>query len=159
MRGRRTLGALRAAAALLVLAALGATGCTRQAADADDRPDGPSVPTCEPGFSTPAGFERTESHRDPYEDHVGIRLGFVAQDGREIHYLAGIPGEFGEGLPVVGSVEAADGVTGTLQGRDDTWVLTWRGPGPCGVRAVIGYPFTRRAFLDTLERAGVIPAG
>jgi hypothetical protein len=134
------------------LAILGAA-CGARAAPGHD--EGP--PTCEPGFSTPEGFRQTERFEDPYVDHVGIRLGFVNEEGTEIHYFAGIPGEFGEGLPVSGSVEVAAGLEGPLQGSGRTWVLSWRAPGPCGVRAVLGSGFTRRSFLDTLGRAGIVP--
>jgi hypothetical protein len=137
-----------AAAALLV------TGC-RAGSDDTAHDDGPMV--CEPGFGTPAGFRATESFQDPYGDHVGIRLGFVDDEGRELHYFAGIPGEFGEGLPVVDTVPAAGDIEGPLQGRDTTWVLSWRAPGPCGVRAVIGNGFTQADFLETLEAAGIVP--
>lgn len=113
---------------------------------------------CEPGFSSPEGFRPTESFEDPYVDHVGIRLGFASQDGRELHYFAGIPGEFGEGLPVVAQVEAAGGILGPLQGAGQTWVLSWRAPGPCGIRAVLGNGFTRRGFQETLVLAGIIPS-
>ena len=122
---------------------------------ADPHDDG--VPTCEPGFTTPQGFRATERFEDPYADHVGIRLGFVSDEGRELHYFAGIPGEFGEGLPGVDSIVVAERLEGPLQGSGDTWVLSWRAPGPCGVRAVLGSGFTRRSFLETLERTGIIP--
>lgn len=112
---------------------------------------------CEPGFATPDGFTRTEAFQDPYGDHVGIRLGFVSEDGRELHAFVGIPGEFGEGLPPVASIEAAGGIEGSLQGSGTTWVLSWRAPGPCGVRAILGSSFTRQGFVDTLERAGIVP--
>ena len=113
---------------------------------------------CEAGFSRPEGFRQREAFEDPYEDHVGIRLGFVDDAGRELHYFAGIPGEFGEGLPVVGRVEAASDLGGLLQGDEGVWVLSWRAPGPCGVRAVLGSGFSRRRFLRVLREAGAIPA-
>jgi len=147
---------LRRSAALVAAGALLVAGCGG-ASDDHGLDDTPVV--CEPGFGTPEGFRATESLQDPYEDHVGIRLGFVDDAGREIHYFAGIPGEFGEGLPVVDTVPAAGGIQGPLQGRDPTWVLTWRAPGPCGVRAIIGNGFTQGDFLETLARAGMVPRG
>jgi hypothetical protein len=51
----------------------------------------------------------------------------------------------------------AEDLEGPLQGSGDTWVLSWRAPGPCGVRAVLGSGFTQRSFLETLERTGIIP--
>ena len=136
--------------------ALAAAGCGGSSAGHDEGEEhGP--PVCEPGFTTPAGFRQTEAFEDPYDDHVGIRLGFVDGQGRELHYFAGIPGEFGEGLPVVATVEAAGGIEGPLQGSDETWVLTWTTPGPCGARAVLGNAFARGEFLQTLEDAGIVP--
>lgn len=143
--------------AVIVLLASLAGACGGEASSHDEAsPD--EGPLCEAGFTTPEGFRQTESLRDPYPDHVGIRLGFVADDGREIHYFAGIPGEFGEGLPPSGVVTVALGLEGPLQGSDGTWVLSWRAPGPCGVRAVLGTGFTRASFLRTLERAAIVPA-
>jgi hypothetical protein len=140
--------------ACLLVGALAAScgGASGEGSEHDERA------TCEPGFATPVGFRPTESFEDPYADHVGIRLGFVSEDGRELHYFAGIPGEFGEGLPVVAQVETAEGIWGPLQGAGQTWVLSWRAPGPCGVRAVLGNGFTRRAFRETLAFAGIIPS-
>lgn len=140
-----------------VLLASLAVACGGEASP-DDETSPDQERTCEAGFTTPEGFRQTESFRDPYPDHVGIRLGFIADDGREFHYFAGIPGEFGEGLPSVGVVTVAQGLEGPLQGADGTWVLSWRAPGPCGVRAVLGTGFTRSSFLRTLERAAIIPA-
>jgi hypothetical protein len=138
------------------LAAL-AVACTREASSHDEA-SADEERTCQAGFTTPEGFQQTESLRDPYPDHVGIRLGFVSDDGRELHYFAGIPGEFGEGLPSAGDVMVAQGLEGPLQGGRRTWVLSWHAPGPCGARAVLGTGFTRAAFLQTLERAAIIPA-
>lgn len=140
-----------------VLLAAVATACGGGSSPHDES-HSEEEPTCEAGFATPEGFRQTERFRDPYPDHVGIRLGFVSEDGRELHYFAGIPGEFGEGLPAAGSVSVAVGLDGTLQGSKDTWVLSWQAPGPCGVRAVLGTGFARSEFLQTLERAAIVPA-
>ena len=141
----------------VVCLAVAVTACAGSSDPSEGSPHD-DIPTCEPGFATPHGFRQTEVFEDPYVDHVGIRLGFTSDDGRELHFFAGIPGEFGEGLPVAGSVEAAGGIEGSLQGSATTWVLTWRAPGPCGIRAVLGSGFAKSAFLDTLERAGIVPA-
>jgi hypothetical protein len=148
---RPTARAFAAAAAAVLASACGGSTAEHPHGSGED------VLVCEPGFTTPEGFSQTEALEDPYADHVAIRLGFVDDTGRELHYFAGVPGEFGEGLPVVARVEAAGGIEGPLQGRAETWVLSWRAPGPCGVRAVLGNGFTREAFLETLERAGIIP--
>jgi hypothetical protein len=141
--------------AAVVVLAITAGACTpRSSAHAEDD----ERPTCEAGFTTPAGFTATGTLEDPYADHVGIRLDFADDADRELHYFAGIPGEFGEGLPSAGKVEVAAGLEGVLQGDEGTWVLSWRAPGPCGVRAVLGSGFEREGFLDTIERAGIIPA-
>ena len=145
-------------ATIAVLAAAIVVGACASGRSADAERDDDAVPTCEAGFSTPAGFHPTGSLEDPYADHVGIRLDFADDENRELHYFAGIPGEFGEGLPSAGTVPVAADLEGVLQGSEGTWVLTWRGPGPCGVRAVLGSGFDRAGFLETLERAGIIPA-
>jgi hypothetical protein len=141
-------------AAIVVLAIVVGACAPRGSAHAE----GDERPTCEAGFTTPAGFRATGTLEDPYDDHVGIRLDFADDASRELHYFAGIPGEFGEGLPSAGQVEVAEGLEGVLQGGEGTWVLSWRAPGPCGVRAVLGSGFAREEFLDTIERAGIIPA-
>ena len=74
---------------------------------------------CEAGFSRPEGFRQREAFEDPYEDHVGIRLGFVDDAGRELHYFAGIPGEFGEGLLEAGPDEFRTSDLDAVQAR---WV-------------------------------------
>lgn len=139
-----------------VLLASLATACAGEASSHDEASPDVAQP-CEAGFTTPEGFRQTERFLDPYPDHVGIRLGFVSDDGRELHYFAGIPAEFGEGLPPAGTVVVAQGLEGPLEGSEETWVLSWRAPGPCGVRAVLGTGFTRSSFLRTLERAAIVP--
>jgi hypothetical protein len=113
--------------------------------------------TCEPGFSGIAGFEQTKRSEDPYVDHVGIRLDLEDPDHRQIHYFAGIPGEFGEGLPANEQVTVAVGLQASLLGRDTTWVLAWDASGPCGPRAVLGDGLTHDEFLETIRSAGIIP--
>ncbi|HSD49204.1 MAG TPA: hypothetical protein VLE71_05170 [Actinomycetota bacterium] len=138
-----------------VLLASLATACAGEASSHDEA--SPQAQPCEAGFTTPEGFRQTERFHDPYPDHVGIRLGFMSDDGgRELHYFAGIPGEFGEGLPLAGTIVVAQGLEGPLQGSKGTWVLSWQAPGPCGVRAVLGTGFTRSSFLHTLERAAIV---
>ena len=132
-----------------------ATACS--GSDPGSPPAHEDRPRCELGFSPPDGFRPTEESEDPYEDHVGVRAGFADDLGRELHYFAGIPGEFGEGLPVAGHVPVAVGLAGVLQGEGRVWVLSWRAPGPCGVRAALGSGFSQRGFLSTLEGAGAIP--
>jgi len=115
--------------------------------------------TCEVSFVTPPGFERTDTFEEPYPDRIGVRLGFRDEAGRELHAFAGIPGEFGEGLPDAGTVVLATGRIGHLAGGiHRVWVLAWDEGGLCDPRVVLGRGFDRRAFLETLERAGVVAA-
>ncbi len=127
------------------------------AACARGSPDGGPV-RCESRLEVPPGFEMTESFEEDFPDHVGVRLGLRDGRGRELHYFAGIPGEFGEGLPVAGSVAVVGPEQGQLAGGDEVWVLVWDTAGPCAAHAVLGNGFTRRQFLKTLEVAGVVPA-
>jgi len=111
---------------------------------------------CEVRFVTPEGFERTETFEEPYADRVGVRLGWRDQAGRELHAFAGIPGEFGEGLPDAGTVELAGGGIGRLAGGvHEVWLLSWEKGGICDPRVILGRGFDRRGFLDLLQRAGV----
>jgi hypothetical protein len=117
----------------------------------------PERMVCEVRFDAPAGFEPLETFEERYPDHVGVRLGFRDPSGRELHAFAGIPGEFGEGLPDAGEVDVG-GRTGRLFGRGEVWVLVWREGGVCDPRAALGNGLERRAFLAALEQAGTVPA-
>lgn len=113
--------------------------------------------TCEVSFVTPPGFERTDTFEESYPDRVGVRLGFRDEAGRELHAFAGIPGEFGEGLPDAGTVELVTGGIARLAGGvHEVWVLVWDEGGLCDPRVVLGRGFERRGFLELLERAGVV---
>ena len=149
MTGARNAAAFVSGVLTLVACGGGAATPTMQTAQ-------PNV--CEVNFVSPQGFERTDTFEERYPDRIGLRVGFRDESGRELHAFAGIPGEFGEGLPTAGVVTVAQGLEGPLQGASGTWVLSWRAPGPCGVRAVLGTGFTRSSFLRTLERAAIIPA-
>jgi len=152
-------GALTRFAILLVVAATATGACGRGPAPGGAATTTPEeILTCDPGFSEIAGFEQTERSEDPYVDHVGIRLDLEDADHREIHYFAGIPGEFGEGLPANEQVTVAVGVAASLLGQDTTWVLAWDASGPCGRRAVLGEGLTHDEFLETIRSAGIIPA-
>lgn len=152
-------GALTRFAILIVVAATATGACGRGPAPGGAATTTPEeILTCDPGFSEIAGFEQTERSEDPYVDHVGIRLDLEDADHREIHYFAGIPGEFGEGLPANEQVTVAVGVAASLLGQDTTWVLAWDASGPCGRRAVLGEGLTHDEFLETIRSAGIIPA-
>jgi hypothetical protein len=137
--------------ALLLAAAIafGLGGCAA--------PDDPLV-VCGVRFAAPAGFDPLEAFEEEYPDHIGVRLGFRDERGREFHVFAGIPGEFGEGLPAAGSVPLTEGRVGSLAGRARVWVLTWEEGGRCDPRAALGNGFTREGFDAALVDAGLAPA-
>ena len=120
-------------------------------------PDEPPV-VCGVRFAAPAGSDPLEPFEERYADHVGLRLGFRDDRGREFHVFAGIPGEFGEGLPAAGSVPLTEGRIGSLAGRAQVWVLTWEEGGLCDPRAVLGNGYTREEFQLALADAGLAPA-
>ena len=138
-----------------LLLLVGATAFGLGGCDASDDP--PVM--CGVRFAAPAGFEPLEPFEEQYPDHVGVRLGFRDVRGREFHVFAGIPGEFGEGLPAAGSVALTEGRIGRLAGRAEVWVLTWEEGGLCDPRAVLGNGFTREGFRAALIDAGLAPAG
>jgi hypothetical protein len=134
-----------AIAAVLVLG-----GCGGEA-PADDEP-----PRCDVPFTVPPGFEVTGGIEDPYPDRLGVRVDMRGDAGRELHFFVGIPGEFGEGLPDAGTLQAAGGGGGTLLGRDDVWVfLAGTGSG-CADTAVLGSGMQRPAFIELLREAGAV---
>lgn len=136
-----------------ILALAACAGGTGQAPEA--APAGP--PVCDARFAPPAGFEPTETFKEEYPDRIGVRLGYADGEGRELHAFAGIPGEFGEGLPDAGIVTLSGGRTGQLSGGPNAvWVVSWDEDGPCDPRAVLGSGFGRRAFLAILEGSGLV---
>jgi hypothetical protein len=137
--------------------ALLASACSGEGAAEPSRSAG--RPRCDVGFAVPAGFQRFESFSEPYADHLGVRLGFRDQAGRELHVFSGIPGEFGEGLPPAGSLPIVTGEQAVLLGQDQVWVLSWDTRGPCSARAVLGDGFPRPSFVRVLEEAGVVKTG
>lgn len=150
-------GARRSLAVVFVIAATATGACGRGPEREPSTSPSEENLTCEPGFSQITGFEQTKRSEDPYVDHVGIRLDLEDADHRQIHYFAGIPGEFGEGLPANEQVTVAVGLQASLLGRDTTWVLAWDASGPCSPRAVLGDGLTHDEFLETIRSAGIIP--
>ena len=134
---------------VFLLVALSGCGGADAEAPADDRP------VCEVRFAAPSGFAPLEPFEEQYADHVGVRLGFRDDEGREFHVLVGIPGEFQERLPEIGDIELSEGRTGFLVGKDLVWILTWDESDVCDPRAVIGNGFTQEEFVDVLEEAGL----
>lgn len=88
-----------------------------------------------------------------------MRLSFRDDAGRLLEYFVGVPGEFGEGLPLAGPVQLASGERTPLIGKGEIWVIAWSTPGLCGSHAVLGNGFTRKEFVSTLEESGVIVSG
>jgi len=144
---------VRRAAALVVAATLAACGSD----NATGAGSGPTdrVPVCDVAISAPPGSQALPEFREPYADHVGIRLGYRDGLGRELHAFAGIPGEFGEGLPAAGDVELAPGLVGRLSGSGVVWVVEWDEGGRCDPRAALGNGFEREDFLEVIEEAGI----
>ncbi len=144
---RRVLGTVLAAAVAVAGPACGRPGDPRD----------PSPSRCDVDLAVPDGFRVTGSIQDPYPDRIGVRIDLRADDGRELHYFAGIPGEFGEGLPEHGSIDVRGGETGELLGDGTTWVLAWGDGTPCSPLVVLGNGIERRAFMEILANAGALP--
>lgn len=143
-------------AALFVSSVLTLAACAGGAAS--PHPAGHTgPPVCGAPFAPPAGFEPTETFKEEYPDRIGVRLGYADGDGRELHAFAGIPGEFGEGLPDAGSLRLAGGGSSRLSGGpNEVWVVTWDEGGACDPHAVLGSGFDRRAFVAVLQRSGLV---
>lgn len=130
---------------------------TSPAPTASASPDGTGDPRCAvlPGLA-PEGFALVRRRERPQADHVGLRLSYRAPDGRRLEYLLGIPGEVGEGLPLVDELELATGLRALLLGRDQAWILVWEDGPPCGQSAIIGNGFSEDAFLQLLNATGLL---
>lgn len=140
----------RAAALLLLLASCTGGGEPGQGGST------PQVPVCEPPMAAPDGFELLPRFEEEYPDHVGVRLGYRDAERREVHVAAGVPGEWGEGLPVGGSVELAGGGTVPLLGSGRrAWLAVWDAGDRCDPQVVLVNGFSRREFLGLLEDAGI----
>lgn len=139
--------------AVFVAGILGLVACARGPSDTSPTP---VAITCAPVFEAPTGFEPLETFEETYPDHVGVRLGYRDEQRRELHAFAGIPGEFGEGLPDAGEIPLTRGRSGHLFGRETIWVLVWDEGDTCDPRAVLGNGLERGAFLGSLERSGIV---
>ena len=129
-------------------------GCTGRTAEQQTAL--PSSTKCHPLAVAPSGFKVMETVEERYPDHIGIRITFRDDHGRLLHSFAGVPGEYGEGLPVAGSAHLVSGGDVSLIGKDQTWVIAWDTGGLCGAHALIGNGFTREGFIRALEASGVI---
>ena len=123
-----------------------------------EEPQPSAPPRCDAGLSVPDGFEVVGTVVDRAPGHIGVRLDLKADDGRELHYFSGIPGEFGEGLGDHGDVRLADGSTGRLAGDDTTWVLEWEDSTRCTPTVVLGTGMQLPSFRRALRAAGALPS-
>ncbi|MGH2590564.1 MAG: hypothetical protein ACRDGW_07195 [Actinomycetota bacterium] len=139
---------------LLILVLATATGCTIGGSDGPEA----SPVVCAVRFAAPSGFAPAGSLEQDQRDHVGLRLDFADPEGRELHVFAGIPGEFGEGLPAAGRLELTEGRSGLVAGRGEVWVVTWDEEDLCDPRSVLASGFSRRAFVEALAEMGLAPA-
>ena len=139
---------------MFVAGILGLVACGR--GDAKPASPTPATVTCAPAFEAPTGFEPLETFEETYPDHVGVRLGYRDERRRELHAFAGIPGEFGEGLPDAGEVALTRDRSGHLFGQGTVWVLVWDEGDRCDPRAVLGNGLERGVFLGSLERSGIV---
>lgn len=84
-------------------------------------------------------------------DHVGVHLRYRAP-GRRVHYLIGITGEIGEGLPFHGELRLGGGRRVRLLGEAKTWAAVWDLPRPCAQAAVVGSGMPKKDFLRLVRR-------
>jgi hypothetical protein len=129
-------------------------GCTGRTAE--QQTPVPSSTRCRALAVAPSGFKVTEKVEERYPDHIGIRITFRDDHGRLLHSFTGVPGEYGEGLPVAGSAHLVSGEDVSLIGKDQTWIIAWDTGGLCGAQALIGNGFTREGFIKVLKASGVI---
>jgi hypothetical protein len=147
----------RFAAAVAALAVACSNGGERSPAATSPPPD-PARPRCTAPGTGLRGYVLVRTREIRFADHVGVRTEFRDPRGRRLFFLLGIPGEVGEGLPLVdGERQLVDGSTARLLGRGDTWVLSWRGPPPCDDLAVVGNELSRGSFERALRGAHILP--
>jgi hypothetical protein len=104
------------------------------------------------------GYVLVRTREIRFPDHVGVRSEFRDPRGRLLFFLVGIPGEVGEGLPVVeDELELVDGSVARVLGRGRTWVLAWSGEPPCDDLAVVGNELSRESFERALRGAHILP--
>lgn len=144
---------VRSVRSFALVALLIVAGCTGRTAG---QPAARPSPKCSRVAVAPSGFKVTETVEERYPDHIGVRITFGDERGRRLNYFTGVPGEYGEGLPVSGSAQLASGDDVSLIGEDLTWVIAWDTGGLCGSHAVIGNGFTKEGFIKALRASGVI---
>lgn len=137
---------------MTALAACGSGGPDHQPADHEP-------PACTFPYPPPEGYLAHDRLEVPVADHVGVRQVLVDGNDRSVILTSGIPGEFGEGLPVVGQLPLSSGVTGSLAGEGRTWVLRWGDEPPCTPLTVTGNGFDRGAFRELMIGMGLVNRG
>lgn len=101
----------------------------------------------------PEGFREVGMREVRERDHRGIHVRYRGPGGSAIHYLVGISGEIGEGLPFRRSVSLSDEVTARFLGADGRWVAVWDLSPPCGQAAALGMGLRAREFLRVVAGA------
>jgi hypothetical protein len=113
-------------------------------------------PVCRAPGTGLQGFVLVREDQRRYGDHVGARMEFRDPEGRRVFFLLGIPGEVGEGLPLVGEPALLDGTPARLLGEEDRWVLAWEGAPPCRDMAIVGNEIGRSEFEGVLRDASIL---
>jgi len=140
---------MAAAAVVTLLVGCGSTGGPGRSA-------APEPPRCAFPYPPPSGYVAHGHLEVPTATHIGVRDVYGGFDERSIILTSGIPGEFGEGLPVVGELPLASGVTGSLMGEERTWLLIWGEVAPCTPLTVTGNGFTRSSFRELVVGMGLL---
>ena len=90
-------------------------------------------------------------------DFVATRREYRDVEERLLVYLLGVPGEIGEGAPVVEEVTLASGLEATLLGGPvGNWAITWEDEFPCEQMSVVGNGFARAEFEALMIESGLL---
>jgi hypothetical protein len=154
---------VRPVSALIILAVLGAS-CT------GDRPvpsaghassSTPEKPVCDRmPTGVPTDFMLVRTREVSNRDYVATRREYRDAEDRLLVYLLGVPGEIGEGAPVVEKVGLTSGMEATLLGgSEESWVLAWKGEFPCRQMSIVGNGFSRVEFETAMREIGLLGGG
>jgi hypothetical protein len=144
-------------AALAVVVGVACRGTEPRQPEPSPEPTRAGRPACAAPGTGLQGFVLVSEDERRYPDHVGARMEFRDPEGRRIFFLLGIPGEVGEGLPLVGEPSLVDGTPARLLGEVDRWVLAWEGEPPCRDMAIVGNEIGRSDFEAVLREASILP--
>ena len=142
---------MRRTAPLLAALAAVAVACGPSGGDAP----GEGAARCETGLDVPAGFHITGSDEIRQVGWIAVRESYRDENGRALHVIVGLAGEFGEGLPAAGTLVLAGGGEARLVGEGTSWLAVWDQGGPCSQRVVGGEGFGRGGFVRVLGELGV----